>query len=113
MVNATLFTTRVYIQKILNLIVRALGRLYPRDGAQCSVGCTKSGINNSLYYFIGNSLSPNGGFSLRNGFTQVVHFKATVCGETPQVVPRPPEFEAYRSHTIKHKHTPGMTPLNE
>jgi hypothetical protein len=105
MVNTALFATRVYVQKIVNLIVRALVRLYPRDGAHRTVWCIKSGINNSVYYLIGNWLSLNDGFFLSNGFAQVVHFKSNVCCETAQVVPRPLHFEAHMSHTISHTHT--------
>jgi hypothetical protein len=89
----------------LEQTARALSRLYPRDGAQRSIECTKSGINNSLYHFIGNGLSPKDGLSLSNGFTQVAHCKATVCGKRAQVVPRSPYFEAYKSHTMRHTHT--------
>jgi hypothetical protein len=76
-------------KEILEQTVRALGRLYPTDGEQRSIGCTKSGTNNSRYHFIGNGLSPKDELSFSNGFTQVEHFKATVCGETAQAVPRP------------------------
>ena len=89
----------------LERTVVALGRLYPRDGAQSSIGRTKSGINNSRYHFTGIGLSPKDGLSLSNGLTQVAHFKVTVCRERAQVVPRPPRFEAYKSHTIRHTHT--------
>jgi hypothetical protein len=89
----------------LEQTVRALSRLYPRDGAQRSIECTKNGINNSVYHFIGNGLSPKDRLSLSNSFTQAAHLKATVCGKTAQVVPRPPYFEAYKSHTMRHTHT--------
>ena len=106
MVNGKCYS--IYYQRAhkenLEQTVRALGRLYPRDGAQCSIGCTKSGINNSLYHFIENGLSPKDTLSLSNSFTQVAHFKATVCDERAQVVPRSPYFKVYKSHTIRHSH---------
>jgi hypothetical protein len=64
MVNGKCYS--IYYQRAhkenLEKTVRALGRLYPRDGAQRSVGCTKSEINNSPYHFIGNGLSPKNVF---------------------------------------------------